>query len=239
MILYNFIKNNNLDNMNQISKAKYLCFYAYKQNSITLFKISDIQKLFTDAGYDSPNATRLKTGLTKGKYKILQPDLSIIPVKFQELDTLLGTQWEDYEKINSNSEFLDEMKFCGKKNYLTKIIKEINHNYNNNCYNGCAVLLRRLIEVALILSYKNLNIDNDIKNNDGKYLMLEGIVKNAKTNKKLDLSRNKEKLDEIREVGNFAAHSITYLATKKDIDDIKISYRAILEELYNKAGLLI
>lgn len=150
---------------------------------------------------------------------------------------MLGQQWEDYETIDSDSELLDETKFCNKRVFLTKITKQINYSYKSNCYDCCAVMLRRLLEICLILSYKNLGIDDEIKNSSGNYLMLEGIIKNARTNKKLDLSRLREKLDDFREVGNFSAHGISYTASKKDIDDIKINYRAILEELYIKAGL--
>ena len=39
-------------------------------------------------------------------------------------------------------------------------------------------------------------------------------------------------------IGNFSAHSITYTAGKIDIDNIKLNYRVMLEELYNKAGLI-
>ena len=44
--------------------------------------------------------------------------------------------------------------------------------------------------------------------------------------------------DSFRKVGNFSAHNITYTAGIKDIDDIKLNYRVMLEELYNKAGLM-
>ena len=98
--------------------------------------------------------------------------------------------------------------------------------------------MRRLFEVLLILSYQYLGIDNEIKDASGNgYLMLEGIVNNAKSNQTLKLSRIKKEFDAFRTVGNFSAHSITYTAGKKDIDDIKLNYRAMLEELYNKAGL--
>lgn len=237
MTIYNFIKNNNLESMNQITRAKYLCFYAHKEYAMNVFKISDIQHLFVEAGFNEPNSTRLKDGLTKGKNKILKADFTIIPAKLQECEILLGQQWEDYETIDSDSELLDETKFCNKRVFLTKITKQINYSYKSNCYDCCAVMLRRLLEICLILSYKNLGIDDEIKNSSGNYLMLEGIIKNARTNKKLDLSRLREKLDDFREVGNFSAHGISYTASKKDIDDIKINYRAILEELYIKAGL--
>ena len=100
--------------------------------------------------------------------------------------------------------------------------------------------MRRLFEVLLVLSYQNLGIDNEIKDSSGNgYLMLDGIVKNAKNNQTLKLSRIKNEFDVFRMIGNFSAHNITYTAGKKDIDDIKLHYRVMLEELYNKAGLII
>ena len=98
--------------------------------------------------------------------------------------------------------------------------------------------MRRLFEVLLVLSYQNYGIDDQIKDSTGKgYIMLDGIAKNAKNNQTLKISRIKNEFDTFRLVGNFSAHNITYTAGKKDIDDIKINYRVMLEELYNKAGL--
>ena len=59
----------------------------------------------------------------------------------------------------------------------------------------------------------------------------------AKNNQILKISRIKSEFDTFRMVGNFSAHNITYTAGKKDIDDIKLNYRVMLEELYSKAGL--
>ena len=102
------------------------------------------------------------------------------------------------------------------------------------------VLMRRLFEVLLVLSYQHIGIDDEIKDSSGKgYVMLESIVGNAKNNQTLKLSRIKNEFDSFRKVGNFSAHNITYTAGKKDIDDIKLSYRVMLEELYNKAGLIV
>ena len=81
--------------------------------------------------------------------------------------------------------------------------------------------MRRLFEVLLVLSYQNYKIDEQIKDSAGKgYIMLDGIVKNAKNNQILKISRIKNEFDTFRMVGNFSAHSITYTAGKKDIDDI-------------------
>ena len=68
--------------------------------------------------------------------------------------------------------------------------------------------------------------------------MLDNIVKDAQNNQALKLSRIKNEFDSFRKVGNFSAHNIMYIASRKDIDDIKLNYRVMLEELYNKSGLI-
>ncbi|OTO65559.1 hypothetical protein A5865_003623 [Enterococcus sp. 12E11_DIV0728] len=157
----------------------------------------------------------------------------------QVLEKEYSELWNDTEMIESSSELIDESKFCHKRQYLDKLIYQINHSYSYNCYDACAVLMRRLFEVLLVLSYQKLGIDNEIKNRDNSgYVMLDNIVKNAKNNQTLKISRIKNEFDTFRKVGNFSAHSITYTAGKKDIDDIKIEYRVMLEELFTKAGLI-
>ena len=40
-------------------------------------------------------------------------------------------------------------------------------------------------------------------------------------------------------IGNYSAHGITYVASEKDINDIKQKYRVAIEELFDKAGISI
>lgn len=99
-------------------------------------------------------------------------------------------------------------------------------------------MIRRVFEILLIESFKELKIEDQIKDSNGNYVMLEKICNNAKVNLTLNLSRNtKESLDQIRDLGNFAAHKITYNTRKSDIDKTYSSIRTCFEELYYKAGL--
>ncbi|SEO01206.1 hypothetical protein SAMN04488134_103115 [Amphibacillus marinus] len=243
MQLLNFINTTQLDNCVEVERAKLLCFYHYKETGEGIFTMTQIKNLMIESGYNAPNPSRLKNKLLKGKDKIFLPEKKdkskfiFISAKLQELESSLNELWDDTETIDSDSELLEESKFCGKRKYLDKLIHQINHSYAHNCYDACAVLMRRLFEVALVLSFQHYNIDDDIKNkSDSGYIMLEGIVKNAKNNKTLKLSRIKNEFDTFRKVGNFSAHNITYTAGKKDIDDIKLNYRVMLEELFNKSG---
>jgi hypothetical protein len=244
MQLLQFIENTNLDSCVEADRAKLLCFYHYKVTGDLHFAMTLIVDLMQKCGFSAPNTSRLREKLIKGKAKVFLPvkgsktEYEFIPAVLQSLDKEYASIWEDTETIVSDSELIDELKFCGKRDYLNKLIIQINHSYAHNCYDACAVLMRRLFEVLLVLSFQQHSIDDEIKDTAGAgYIMLDGIVKKAKNSSILKLSRIKNEFDTFRMVGNFSAHNITYTAGKKDIDDIKLNYRVMLEELYNKAGL--
>ena len=217
MKITEYIDRVRLQEKNEAERAKLLCFYYSKENGEKQFTLSRISSIMVD---------RKNT-------------LEFIPAIYQRIDQDWGSLWEDTIFISSDSELIDEIKFCGKRNYLDQLIYQINHSYANNCFDAAAVLMRRLFEVLLVLTYQNMGIDNEIKDSSGNgYIMLDGIVKKAKNNSTIKLSRIKMEFDSFRMIGNFSAHNITYTAGKKDIDDIKLNYRVMLEELYNKAGLL-
>lgn len=233
-----------LDNHNQTEQAVLLCYFHNKCTDEQVFDMKGIQELFSDAGYSQINSSRVKKNLLDKKQmripKGMKTSLEFIPAIYQDLEQKYASLWEDTDAITSDSELIDETKFGGKRQYLTQLIKQINHSYAYNCYDAAAVLMRRLFEVLLVLSYQHLGIDGEIKDSSGRgYVMLESIVGNAKNNQTLKLSRIKNEFDSFRMVGNFSAHNITYTAGKKDIDDIKLNYRVMLEELYNKAGLIV
>lgn len=245
MKILDFIEQTELIQKSECEKAILLCYFHYKETSETLFSMSLVSNLFIQCGFNVPNSSRLKNNLTKGKDKAFvnskgkTTTIEFIPAVIQRIEKTYGNLWQDDITIESKSEIIDEQKFMGKRKYLDQLIRQINHSYANNCYDAAAVLMRRLFEVLLVLSYQNLGIDDEIKDASGNgYLMLEGIVNNAKNNQILKFSRIKKEFDTFRMVGNFSAHNITYTAGKKDIDDIKLNYRVMLEELYSKAGLM-
>lgn len=82
-------------------------------------------------------------------------------------------------------------------------------------------------------------MQDQIKDSNGDYVMLERIVANAIQNTTLHISRSRKEYDAIRDLGNFAAHKIHFNTRKSDIDDIKQTYRVCLEELYYIAGLIV
>ncbi len=245
MKILEFIEKTEFNKKSEAERVKLVCYYSYKESGNSIFSMPEIVERLVDFGCNKPNLSRLKEKLLKGKDKsFINSKLDKNKIEFilavkENLDKQYGALWSDTETILSASELIDETKFCGKREYITKIIKQINASYKNNCYDACAVLMRRIFEILLILSFQNNQIDNLIKDSSGNgYVMLERIVAIAKDDQTLKLSRIKSKFDTFRQVGNFSAHGITYTAGAKDIDDIKIDYRCMLEELFNKAGLI-
>jgi hypothetical protein len=116
----------------------------------------------------------------------------------------------------------------------------MNSAYEHNIFDGCAVLMRRLVEVLLILSYRHLGIEAEIQDADGNYVILDGIITNAVQNKKLGLSRNsRQHLDTYRKLGNFSAHKIEYICRREYIQPHIQDYRALSVELLHKSGIRI
>ena len=226
-------------------RAKLLCFYHYKEEGIAEFTISNIASWMEECGFSRPNLSRLRDNLLSGRdksflrSKITKNALQFVPAVLQSLERDYGFIWKDTVTIESNNELIEEVKFCGKLPYLDRLIKQINFTYGNNCYDACAVLMRRLFEILLILAYQEKDIENDITKPDGTHKMLEGIVKDAVQNKVLGIpTRISKNFDAFREVGNNSAHSITYTAGKLDIDRISRDYRIMMEDLYNKAKII-
>jgi hypothetical protein len=105
-------------------------------------------------------------------------------------------------------------------------------------FDGCAVLMRRLEEVLLIMSYDHLGISASIKDGNGNYFLLERIVADASNNPTLSLSRNSKKSIEVfRELGNYSAHKTTYTCKREYIKEKIDEYRALVDELLHKSGL--
>lgn len=243
--LLKFVETVSLAAKSEAERAKLLCFYHYKETGEADFTMANISVWLEECNFSKPNTSRLKDHLTKGKGKSFLASKSVkgaiefVPTVLQAMEREFGALWVDTVTICSNDELFEEAKFCGKRPFLTRLIQQINFTYGNNCYDACAVLMRRFFEVLLVLAYQNKGIEADITKPDGSHKMLESIVKDAVQNKTLGVpARISKNFDAFREVGNNSAHSITYTAGKLDIDNIARDYRVMMEDLYNRAGLM-
>jgi hypothetical protein len=156
----------------------------------------------------------------------------------KKLDAVYPQLTEKSQEIVESGTVLPEVLYGNTRGYLETLSKQINASYEHNIYVGCAVLMRRLEEILLIHAYENHGIAAAIKDGNGNYLLLEGIVKDAVGNATLNLSRNsKTTIEDIRKLGNFSAHKITYTCKREYINEKILEFRALIDELLHKSGI--
>lgn len=240
--LVRYVEKTDLINKTEIEKVVLLAFYhqSDSQNDFE-FTIESVCNWFETLGLHKPNKSRLKQnigksrsfvkGKTQNSYRIHASKIQSIYKKYPFLE-------ETSEEILSTDTILPVSLYKNTRGYIESLSKQINASYENNIFDGCAVLMRRLLEICLIHSYEYQDIDSEIKDSQGNYEALSKIVSNALNNSKLSLSRNtKTCLEDFCAIGNYSAHKIYYNARKADIKKVILEYRATIEELLYKSGI--
>lgn len=232
-----------IEEKKELDKCLYLAYYFIVKKEQVEFSIDDLIQAFDELHFSRPNVSRLKANLKKSKLFIAGSEASSFKLhskSISALDKEIPELKSKSEDVVSDDALLPESLFSGTRGYIESLSKQINASYENNIFDGCAVLMRRLIEILLIHSYEKHGIDAEIKDSDGNYKMLNHIVANAKGNSVLALSRNtKESIETYRTLGNFSAHKIFYNAKRRDIDAAQKEFRASVEELLYKSGIKI
>jgi len=236
-----FSKLAQLNTATELEKVRLLAYYFHKTFNIREFDLKAVASWFQDLHFHTPNIYRLKKNLDNsnsfirgsqsGFWKLHAIDLDELQENFPGLRS-------NSEEINSLDTILPTSLYQDTRGFIESLSKQINASFEYNIFDGCAVLMRRLIEVLLILSYENLDIESEIKDSNGNYFSLEQVITKAKSNQKLKLSRDaKSAIDEFRTIGNFSAHKIYFNCKRADLQKIATNYRATIEELLYKSGI--
>ncbi len=127
----------------------------------------------------------------------------------------------------------------GTRGYLEKIVFQVNACYLATAYDGCAVMIRRLLEVLIIEAFEACGIGVKIKDlGSGTYLLLGDLVPAALSEGNWTLSRTtKRTLAKLKEIGDLSAHSRMYNARRQYIDEIVSDLRVATEEFVYLARL--
>lgn len=244
MTLSKFIADTNLLEETEINKIKLLSYYFRVTTSITEFSVEDIKDWFVNRlQHSEPNISRVRKnllksvdfvkGAQKGSFKLSAKCFAALELKLKLTE---NTSSEEVETINS---ILPETLYKNTRGFIESLSKQINASFENNIFDGCAVIMRRLLEICLILSYQKKGLDSSIQNSDGSYKMLDGIINDAIINTNLSLSKDaKAVLHDFRELGNFSAHKIYYNCRRSEIELIARKFRATIEELLYKSELI-
>lgn len=198
-------------------------------------KNTEIDKFFSDAGYGKQNITRLKNTLKKDP-RVVSGTGGIFKIN-QKHRTKLDSAYKQYSNclpIPISSSVLPIELFDNTKNYVIKVVDQLNASYDYSLFDCCAVMCRRLLETLIIEVYESQGRSIEIKDNDGNFLMFSGLLKYLEKDAKINISRNcLSGLKKFKKLGDLSAHNRRFNAGKNDIDRIRDEIRIASQELIN------
>jgi hypothetical protein len=125
-----------------------------------------------------------------------------------------------------------------KRNYLVMVSRQINRTYETACYDGCGVMVRRLIESLIMEVFEAKKVESEIKGADGNFLPLSELIDKTDAYPEWGISRNAKKaLKRLKGVGDVSAHTRRYIAPRHDIEEQIPGIRIVVQELLELAGL--
>lgn len=228
-----------LDHSNELDRLFILSWYAEHVNGEAV-SFKEFAKLMHVIGLPSVNLTRLRRNARMDRRFVLSVE-DVVRVRLDKIAEAeaMAAPHISVKKVKRHSGSIVSAEiYASAPSYVRRIADQVNATYETGCFDATAVMMRRLFEVLLILSYRKLGEETRIMRADGTHKNLEAIVADAKVFSALGLSRNtKAKLDAFRDLGNFSAHRIEYSARQGDIEPLALHYRASIEELLVKSGL--
>lgn len=128
--------------------------------------------------------------------------------------------------------------FKNTRGYLEKVAFQINGTYEASCYDACAVMIRRLVEVLIIECFDAHGKAAQVKNSHGDFLYLQDLITALLAEGSWSLGRNtKAGLLRLKTIGDQSAHSRRYNARREYVDDVIIDLRTVAEELLYLSGI--
>jgi len=128
----------------------------------------------------------------------------------------------------------------GTRGYIERVCHQINGCYMNGWFDGCAVMMRRMIETLIIETFEHHKIDHKIKNPaTGDFFFLKELIdRTLQETSWGNLGRNaKQALPKLKSIGDQSAHSRRYNAHREDIDKLISDFRIVCQELIYLAKL--
>jgi hypothetical protein len=126
-----------------------------------------------------------------------------------------------------------------RRGYLITTGRQVNGCFKSGWYDACAVMMRRLLETAIIEAFEAKKLDGKIKTSQGEFVQLTALITAAVSEPSWNLSRKtKQALPQLRDVGHVSAHSRRFTAQKGDIEKVQAEFRVAVEEFLHLAELL-
>jgi len=125
------------------------------------------------------------------------------------------------------------------RGYIERVVDQINGCYEKGWFDGCAVMMRRLLETLIIETFEAHKLAQKIKDaRTGDFLYLSDLISKALQEPLWNLGRNtKRALPSLKSLGDQSAHSRRYNAHREDIDKLTTDFRTVCQEFVYLAKL--
>lgn len=230
---------NQLGNVTHADRAIALLWYYRETHEFDERSASELAADLREQGFAQINVYRLDVSLRKSRFLVRGAQAKTFQINLRTL-TELNARYDkllSQKKTNVTDSIVPATWVAGTRSYLEQLVYQINGSYDYGFYDGCATLCRRLMEILIIEVYIAQKRHQEIQNN-GIFLSLDRLISSIQSDKQIVISRNnKRTMDEIKLLGDSAAHDRTYITRQEEIDDIKAKFRRMLNELLLLSGI--
>jgi hypothetical protein len=210
-----------------------VAWYLSETNSVSDVTLNEVCEFMKRHKLRSNiNRSRLQGRLSERR-DVSAPKGKSISVRLEiakKFHSLYG-QFLTLEPPRVEDTILESDDFTSARPYVRAVAKQINGCRQFGMYDACAVMMRRLGEILIIDAYEAKGARSEILDG-GNYMMMSGLISALTSGKTFKLSRNAPKwLNRLKELGDNAAHSRTYITKEIDIDEFKGAFRNLVSEL--------
>ena len=221
-------------------RAVALLWWYGLDNPSTARSARDLAVDLESAGFGQQNPTRLRASLERDKRtaKTRDGDFYVRSTARPALDNEYLALLSSRPVQRSNSILPLEM-VVGTRQYIERVVLQLNASYDAALYDCCAVMCRRLLETLIIETYEAHGRADELKGSDGNFLMFSGLLAKVESDRTFNVGRNSlQGLKDFKKLGDLSAHNRRFNARRDDVDRVRDGLRIAVEELLTLAGLV-
>lgn len=106
----------------------------------------------------------------------------------REIDSTIGPPEDGFP--SKTQQLVPMSVVLGTRGYIDKVTNQVNGCYEKGWYDGCAVMIRRLVETLIIECFEHHGIGATIKNSSGDFLYLRDLISATLSETTWNLGRN-------------------------------------------------
>ena len=206
----------------------------YEERSAT-----ELAQDLREEGFAQINVSRLDDSLRRSRFLVRGRQARTFQINVRRLAEL-NERYEsllDPKRVTLTENIIPATWVAGTRSYLEQLVYQINGTYEYGFYDACATLCRRLMEILIIEIYISQKRHQEIQSNS-MFLPLERLISYVQNDRQIVLDRNNIRtMNEVKLLGDSAAHNRTYITRQDEIDEIKAKYCRMINELLLLSGI--